>query len=82
MINDENSAIIINIPQIILIHLANFFILYDCVKSKIAHRVLVMIERKLIIKRKLINHANRPPIFCILLNTTETIIIDPSMAIN
>ena len=77
---DENNAMIIKIPQMILIRLANHFTLVDWTKSKIAHRVLVIIDKILIPKRIVITHPNRAPALWMLLNTTMVIMIDPSMA--
>jgi hypothetical protein len=77
---DENNAMIIKIPQMILIHLANHFTLVDWTKSKIAHRVLVTIDKILIPKRIVITHPNRAPTLWIVLSTATVMMIDPSMA--
>lgn len=73
---------IIKIPQMILIHLANPLTLDDWTKSKIAHRVLVTIDKILIHKSTVIRPLIRAPTLWIVLNTMIEITIDPSIASN
>ena len=79
---EENNAMIIKIPQMILIHLANPLTLDDWIKSKIAHRVFVMIERKLMIRRKVMVHHTIPVTVWTLLKRIMVIIMDPRIAVN
>ena len=79
---EENNAMIITIPQMILIHLANPFTLLDWIKSKIAHRVFVTIDKMLMHKSTVIKPLNRAPVLWMLLNTIIEMIIDPNIASN
>jgi len=77
---DENSEIIIKIPQMILIHFLNLFALLDWIKSKIAPRVLVTIAIILIANNTLMMILVANQMFSILLSSMSVMMIDPTIA--
>lgn len=77
---DEKSARIIRIPQMILIHLANPLTLWDWMNRRIAHRVLVIMDKILIPKRMVINQPIHVLTLWMLLSSTIEMIMDPRIA--